>query len=414
MALGILLKKRDFGLLWVAQLISFIGDAVFGTALMWWSLKTTGSGTVVGLIQSISTLPAVVLGPFAGTLADRLRPKVLLVGSDLFRALLTFGFGILASRSGMDFWNVAALCGLLSAASIFHSPTTLTVIPRVVSPEQLDEAMALHTIVRDISKLVGPAIGGAIITIHSAAAAFFLDSLSFVVSSILIILMKIGDAPKEETGESVMTQLVEGFRYVRKQKTLFSMLIGFGWLNLFVVPLMVFIPIAVDRVFHGEAMSLGACEGVLALGSVLAGLAFQSLFGGIPTSRLLFRVLAVNGLIFLGFGVNSLFPVFLAGLFFLGGCFTAVNVGVLTVFQHKVDPAMKGRFFSFVEVLSFALFPIAMGIAGIGADKLGLPVCFGICGTGVLVLAVGFALLPGLDSPSPPDPAPSAVEPPKG
>jgi MFS family permease len=146
------------------------------------------------------------------------------------------------------------------------------------------------------------------------------------------------------------------------------------------------------------SVALGISEGFLALGSVFTGLMFVPLFGNIPTSRLVVRVLGFSGLLFLFFSQCVWYPVFLVALFLLGGCFTGVNVAVLTLFQRSVDPEMKGRFFALVEVLSFALFPISLAAAGVLADRIGVPWCYAVCGIGILLLTVRFARIPGLSS----------------
>jgi MFS family permease len=403
MSLAIVRRRPNFGLLWAAQLISFIGEGVFQIAMLWWMVQKTKSGTIVGLILSVSYLPGVLIGPFAGTLADRVNPKILLIGADLTRALLLGVFSLMASYDSLEVWHIFLLCALLSTASIFHSPTTLTVIPKVVKPEEIEEAMALHSIVRDLARLVGPALGGMIMAYFSASQAFAINSMALVLSALLISLIALENPVAEEVKESVFTQLAEGLRYVRSQKILFSMLTGFGLLNLFVIPIMVLLPLTVDTTLKLGSMHLGICEGGLATGSVLTGLTFSKLFGGVALSKLLVRTLFSSGILFVVFAVNKVFPVFLVGLFLLGGCFTAVNIAVLTLYQKLVAPEMKGRFFALVETICFAFFPISMALAGFLADTIGLGATYGFCAAGILLLSLRFALIPGLaeyDEPS--------------
>lgn len=409
MVLEILTKHRNFGLLWLAQLVSFIGEGIMQTAMIWWVISKTGSGTTVGFIMSVSFLPAVLIGPFAGTLADRLPAKLLLIGADLFRACLVGAVAVTAWQDHLSIPLLLAMCGTLAAAGVFHSPTTLTVIPRVVPPEKIEEAMALHTIVRDISKLAGPALGGAIIARWSVAEAFVAHAGCLVLSSICVAVLSMAPRPEQSGQEGVFAQLTAGFRYVRDNRVLRDILIGFGGLNLFAVPIVVLLPLSIRNVFALDAFELGVSEGVLALGSVVTGLAFVRLFAGMRTSVLLVRVLGISGLLFAFFAFNPYFSLYLMGLFFLGGCFTAVNVAVLTLFQRTVDPEMKGRFFAFVEVLSFSLIPIAMAAAGALADKFGIATVYNICALGTVFLTWRFARIDGLATLDH-EPSPEAVE----
>lgn len=396
MFLDILTKQRNFGLLWLAQLVSFIGEGIMQTAMIWWVISETGSGTTVGFIMSVSFLPAVLVGPFAGTLADRLPAKLLLIGADLFRAVLVCAVGVMAWNGHLSIPILLGMCATLAAAGVFHSPTTLTVIPRVVPSEKIEEAMALHTIVRDISKLAGPALGGMIIARWSVAEAFLSHAGCLVFSSICIAIMSMAPKAVNADQESVLFQLRAGLRYVRDHSVLKNILVGFGCLNLFAVPIIVLLPLSIRNIFARDAFDLGVSEGVLALGSVVTGLAFVRLFSGVRTSVLLVRVLGLSGLLFTFFAYNPYFSLYLVALFFLGGCFTAVNVAVLTLFQRTVDPEMKGRFFALVEVLSFALIPIAMATAGALADKISIPAVYQICGAGTIWLTWRFSRIEGL------------------
>ncbi len=398
MFLEILTKQRNFGLLWLAQLVAFIGEGIMQTAMIWWVISKTGSGTTVGFIMSVSFLPAVLIGPFAGTLADRLPAKLLLIGADLFRACLVGAVAVTAWQDHLSIPLLLAMCGTLAAAGVFHSPTTLTVIPRVVPPEKIEEAMALHTIVRDISKLAGPAIGGAIIARWSVAEAFAAHAACLAFSALCVTVMSMAPRSGHEGQEGVLTQLTAGLRYVRDHRVLRDILVGFGGLNLFAVPIVVLLPLSIRNVFGLDAFELGVSEGVLALGSVVTGLTFVRLFAGMRTSVLLVRVLGLSGLLFAFFAYNPYFSLYLIALFFLGGCFTAVNVAVLTLFQRTVDPEMKGRFFALVEVLSFSLIPIAMAAAGALSDKLGIAAVYTICALGTAFLTWRFACIDGLST----------------
>lgn len=398
MVLDILTKQRNFGLLWLAQLVSFIGEGIMQTAMIWWVISKTGSGTTVGFIMSVSFLPAVLIGPFAGTLADRLPAKLLLIGADLFRAVLVGAVAVMAWNDHLSIPLLLGMCATLAAAGVFHSPTTLTVIPRVVPPEKIEEAMALHTIVRDISKLAGPALGGMIIARWSVAEAFAAHAACLVLSSLCIAIMSMAPKAENPDQEGVLHQLTAGLRYVRDHRVLMDILIGFGCLNLFAVPIVVLLPLSIKSIFALDAFELGVSEGILALGSVITGLTFVKIFSGISTSVMLVRVLGLSGLLFAFFAYNPYFPLYLVALFFLGGCFTAVNVAVLTLFQRTVDPEMKGRFFALVEVISFALIPIAMAAAGALADKLSISAVYKICAVGILWLTWRFSRIDGLST----------------
>ncbi|HNV68667.1 MAG TPA: MFS transporter [Candidatus Ozemobacteraceae bacterium] len=431
MSFPLVYQRPEFGKLWLAQLIAFIGDGIFQIAMVMWLIQKTNSGTLVGLIISVSFLPAVLIGPFAGTLADRLPPKVLLIGADVSRGLLLAIFAGVAGNDLLEVWHLFLICSLLATAGVFHSPTTLAVIPRLVSPDQIDGAMALHTVVRDLSKLIGPALGGFIVARWSVPVAFACNAFALFFSAACIAMMSI--PPRTATGgdKQVLTQLWEGLAYVRRQDTIFRMLSGFAFLNLFAAQILVLLPLTVMQLLLRDSVALGFCEGALALGSVAIGFFFVQILTRIPTSKLFLGSMAGSGVLFLVFAGNvrfwktlaSLFapaataeamvgapgwgswgllvapyPTFIVGLFLLGGCFAAVNIAALTIFQKIVAPDMKGRFFSLVEALSYVSLPLASALAGYLADHAGIPVTYVIGGVGLLILTWRFSRIPGLTS----------------
>lgn len=418
---NILFKNREFRLLWLSQLTTFIGEGIFQTAMIWWVIQQTGSGTMVGLITSMSFLPAVLIGPFAGTLVDRMNPKILLNGANLSRALFMTVFGYIAISGNLEIYMLFWLCGLVSAFGVVDSPTILICVPRVVEESDMEESMALITIVRDISRLIGPALGGLIIARWSVGHAFWGNTICLLLSALCVVLVNIGKIERSDESEGIFAQLKAGFKYVWAEKLLFKLLTGFGMLNLFVVPIIVLLPLTISNVFmqvdseHFEtamisigswemkgSMALGVSNGILALGSVITGLFFVKLFSSVKNSKLLIRALAVNAALFAIFAFNaSSYVLFNLGLFFFGGCVTSVNVALLSLFQKTVAPEMKGRFFALVEVLSFALFPLALAASGSLADIVGVRGCYAICATGVLVIAVFLGSqkdLPALDA----------------
>lgn len=416
---SILVKNYQFRLLWLSQLTTFIGEGIFQTAMIWWVIQQTGSGTMVGLITSMSFLPAVLIGPFAGTLVDRMNPKILLNGANLSRALFMVIFGYIALIGALEVNMLFVLCALVSAFGVVDSPTILICVPRVVEESEMEESMALITIVRDISRLAGPAIGGLIIARWSVGHAFGGNAICLLLSALCVWLVNLGKVERADNSESIFVQLKAGLKYVWERSILFKLLVSFGLLNLFVVPIIVLLPLTISEVFlqgvSAEAegaiintgfielrgsVALGIANGILALGSVITGLFFVKIFSGVKNSKLLIGALFVNVSIYAAFGFNESFLLFCVGLVMLGACFTSVNVALLSLFQKTVDPDMKGRFFALVEVLSFALFPLALSGAGTLSDIIGVKGCYMICAAGVLVITIFLYMqkdLPSLD-----------------
>src|SRR5215216_5054705 len=172
-----LLGNGRFLRLWVGQGISFVGDAVSMVALVVLIVQITGSATAVGGALVARLLPTLA-SPLAGVLADRLDRRVILVASDLARAVLILG--MVFARDLVVLYVLAFLMGL---ARTFFNPTIRAAFPSVVGGGDLTRANALISGTFSTSIMVGPALGGLLVASIGVDAAFLLDAATYVISA---------------------------------------------------------------------------------------------------------------------------------------------------------------------------------------------------------------------------------------
>lgn len=386
----VLFKYPKFGLLWFAQLFVYIGDAIFNTALVWWFLSKNLAGANIGLVLSLASLPAVVLGPFAGTLVDLINPKCTIIIADICRAFLVLYFAYLSSLDIINTNFVYLLIILFSIFGVFHGPATLSVIGKFVNSNDLNRAMAIHSINRDISKLIGPSICGIIIANLSISSAFKTFAVLLIVAVIMILLIPFPSKNAQFNKINFFSELKEGFIYVHKQSTVSKMLIMLGFLNFFVIPIVLFIPLSVKHLFNKGSYELGLSESLLALGSIFVGFTYEYLFVHFSINKVLFYLITLSGFVYILIGSFSSFGLFLGFLFVLGICFAAVNITMLTYFQRKIKDEMKGRFFSLVEVISYITFPVSLAFFGYFSDYVSVKYLYFICGFSIVIISCIF------------------------
>src|SRR5215207_6340765 len=167
-----LLKNTRFLRLWIGQGTSFLGDAVSMVALVVLVVQITGSASAVGGALVARLLPALA-SPLAGVLADRLDRRLVLVASDLARAVLILG--IVFAR---DLVVLYVLVFLMGVARTFFNPTVRAAFPSVVGGGDLTRANALISGTFSVSEAVGPALGGRLVASVDANAAFVLDAVT--------------------------------------------------------------------------------------------------------------------------------------------------------------------------------------------------------------------------------------------
>jgi MFS transporter, DHA3 family, macrolide efflux protein len=212
-----LLLTRDFGLVWSGQLISQIGDGVSKLALLWFVYAVTGSPLKTSIIGLLQTIPPIVLGPIIGVYVDRLSKKVLLITSDLLRALL---IGLIPCLIPVESFTVSVLYVLVflhAMASAVFGPALTASIPTFVQKKRFTAANALLQGTTSLGIIFGPAMSGLGIAAYGSQEVLCLNAATYVISAMCLMLVRFGKpaalTPSRATPPTMWQDLVEGFRY---------------------------------------------------------------------------------------------------------------------------------------------------------------------------------------------------------
>src|ERR671916_217794 len=190
-----LLRNVRFLRLWIGQGASFVGDAVSMVALVVLVVEITGSASAVGGALVARLLPTVA-SPLAGVLADRVDRRVVLVASDLARAVLVLG--LVFAR---DLATIYVLVFLMGLARAFFNPTVRAAFPSVVGGGDLIRANALISGTFSVSETAGPALGGLLVATVGVEAAFMLDAVTYLVSAVMLALTPLA-RPQRKDGNA--------------------------------------------------------------------------------------------------------------------------------------------------------------------------------------------------------------------
>src|ERR671921_1501269 len=204
-----LLRNARFLRLWVGQGTSFVGDAVSMVALVVLVVQITGSASAVGGALLVRLLPTIA-SPLAGVLADRVDRRVVLVASDLARAVLVVG--LVFAR---DLATIYVLVFLMGLARAFFNPTVRAAFPSVVGRGDLTRANALIGGTFSTSIMAGPALGGLLVASIGIDAAFLADAATYLISAILLSTVPLPRPQRESWEEAGFVQeLRSGFGYL--------------------------------------------------------------------------------------------------------------------------------------------------------------------------------------------------------
>ena len=391
-------RNRSFTLLWTASLLSTIGSALTSLAASILVYRLTGSALSVGLMLMATAGPSLVVGLIAGVFVDRLDRKRIMIVADVIRAVLValipflLPFGIV--------W-LYVIVMVSSAVGQFHEPAHASILPEVASDEDLAAANALMQISSFGSTAFGFALAGLITSRFPIAWAFYLDSVSYVLSAVCILLVHI--PPPNVEGHSsvaaVLRNLKGGVAFLFRTPLLRSLFViclpvflGYGLHNALLLPFAV-------RALGASEFEYGLLEGLSAGGFIVGALLMVRL-----TDRLHEGQWVALSYLAIGLGkfvVAPLSSVPLAlGIYTILGIVNAPNyIGRSLIIQRYTPREMRGRVNSAFLVTRNVMYLLGMGAAGL-ADVfdvrwlLVISAVLVVCG-GLLVL-----VLPGLGQPA--------------
>jgi MFS family permease len=336
-----LLRNARFLRLWIGQGISFVGDAVSMVALVVLVVHLTGSASAVGGALVARLLPTIA-SPLAGVLADRVDRRVVLVASDLARAVLILGLVF-----AKDLATIYVLVFLMGLARTVFNPTVRAAFPSVVGEGDLTRANALIGGTFSTSIMVGPALGGLLVASIGVDAAFLADAATYLVSAVLLSRIPLPRPRREsEEVEGFVRELRSGFSYLIGTRVPLAIVVG-AFLTILTinatVPAEVFLAketFGAGDVGYGLLVSL--CGGGMVLGSTVMAV----LGDRINLVFLYFLSIFVGACALIGTGLAPAFVLALGALTVEGVATGIDNVATDTILQKHVPDAFLGRVFS--------------------------------------------------------------------
>lgn len=392
------LGVRDFRLLWLGQGVSLFGDQFYLVALPWLTLQLTGSGLALGTVLMLTGGSRAIFQLFGGALSDRVAARVLMIVSNVARALATAAIMTLVITGVVQLWHLYLFSIIFGALDAFFLPAIFSVVPMLIAREILGAGNALLRGTSRFMALIGPAIAGLVVSHQNLGTAFAVDAATFVFAAFMIGLMNErrrpgGDQPDSEDAEGalrskgLLTSIGEGLRYAWNQPLIRALLFFIAAFEFsFVGPFSVGLAAMAKVRFETGASALGwmlsAFGGGMLAGTILAGSI------RVPRRRglLIISVSALCGvgLILLGFAANvASASVFLA---FIGAGGGVVNILVLGLLQSETDRRLLGRVMGFLLFGSILMETVSYAVAGVVADA-NLTVLFVIGGAIMLVIS---------------------------
>lgn len=338
--------------------------------------ELTGSALATGLMFIVESIPPVVLGSLAGVFADRWDRKWTMVTADLLRAGILLL--LLLLRSADWLWVVYVAAFLESAITQFFSPAKDALVPNLVGKEHLVQANSLNAIATNMTRLVGPALGGALLGLLGLTSVVLVDSVSYFVSGVMIAFIVTSgkpsaDAPKPRISfTAVWREWLEGLRVVRRSQTVSALFIVVAVIalgeGLIVVSLVPF----VERILGGGALEFGYLASSQAIGGIIASAIIGRVSRKVKARYLIGFGGIVNGLLLFGIFSTTSLPLILAFFLLAGFPIVAIFVSVNALLQGGVSDEFRGRVFGAYYTTIAVIALVGRGVASTLNDRVGV------------------------------------------
>jgi MFS family permease len=384
------LAERDFRVVWIGQAVSMTGTWMQMIAQGLLVLTLWNSAFALGALNFSNALPSLVVMLFGGVLADRADKRRILLTTQVIMGLLALAVGLLVLADSIQYWMLIAATICLGIAFGYDMPAYQAFLPDLVPQEKIGQVVALNSSTFHGTRMIGPAMAGAVIGVFGIATAYFLNAASFVAVIISLLIVRYRPRPRDEHGPphvGAIEGLREGVRHARGRGNLRAMLLLTGLNTTFVFPIIaVLTPFYVKNVLHEGPGTLGLLWAGSGVGSMIGAFALIWQSRSNRAGRIwLATLIAPVGLLIMAVTREPL--VALAVQPFVSFAFSSQLGLIQTMIQESTPQQFRGRVMSLHGITFNGTMPFAALVASGLSVAVGLP--WVMAGAACLYLACG-------------------------
>jgi MFS family permease len=356
-------RYRDFRLFWTSIFISNIGTWMQMTAINWLLYKLTKSPLQLGLNGLFRAGPALALGIFSGTLADRYDRKKLLLTTQCLLGTLALTLGILDHSENIRPWHIYMMTFLSAAVGSCDGPARQALFPLLVPKKVLPNAVALNAILWKGAALLGPMLGGVAISLMGTSGAFYANAASFLVVVSALMMMKTS-SPGAETGRHFASEVKAGLSYVVSQDVILGVIVMEATTSIFGLDNALLTIFASDILRVG-ADGFGLLQSARGLGAVIGSSLYIAFGQGPAQGKILLTSALLYGIGFVLFGYSPSFVLSLLLLAFVGAMDTIWAAARSTILQWLAPERLRGRIMGIFQLSNQGLNPLGQVETGL-------------------------------------------------
>jgi MFS family permease len=386
------LSIRNFRVFFFGLLVSVTGPWMQTTAQAWLVLKLTNSSLALATVASLQFLPIMLFSLIGGAVADSFPRRKLMFFTQAFAALQALGLGVLVITDAVTIWHIYVLAVTLGIINALDNPLRQAFVSELVDVPRLPNAIALVSMVQNMGRIVGPAIGGIALAVFGVGVAFILNAATFIAILLALALIRTGElqAVRVAAKAGIVSQIGESLSYARKTPTIMFVLIATCFIGLFGQNFTTIVPLVSNFLVHASAAEFGLLNSCLGTGSFAAAFLLTSR-GSPSVSRIIGSGLCF-GLVLIAISLTSNLLVSCALFVIVGASAVTFSASINTSLQIQAPQDMRGRFASMAHLLITGSSPIGAMLTGFVAETMGVWISVFLNGA-LCCLGMGVALI---------------------
>jgi MFS family permease len=383
-------KVRNFRLYATGAIVSNIGTWMQRVAQDWLVLELTHSGTALGIVTGLQFLPALLLGPYAGLVADRFPKRRVLTCTQIAMSIVALVLGTLTITGLVVPWHVYLLALLFGVGTAFDAPARQSFVVEMVGRDELANAVGLNSASFNMARLIGPALAGLLIHWVGTGPVILINAFTYVAVILSLQLMRVSElhTPKPAARDKGMIR--DGMRYLWRRPDLMMVLVTVFFAGTFGLNFQLTSALMATQTFHKGAGEYGILGSILAIGS-LSGALLAARRARIR-ARLVIGAALVFGVMAI---ISGLMPTYLSYALVLplvGLASLTMLTSANATMQLSVDPTMRGRVMALYMTVLMGGTPIGSPLIGWVGQQFG-PRWSLIVGGGLTILGTTASVL---------------------
>ncbi|KGR79088.1 MFS transporter [Ureibacillus manganicus] len=375
-----LFKNKKFVILWLAQAASGLGSTFATFTLAWLVYEMTGSKVAMGSVWVSFMLPNIIIQLFAGPFLDRWDRKKVMIFSEWSRAATFLILFIFLSLNLVQAWQLFIVSIAIGIAQPIFYPASMAYVADILPKEKLIKGNSLLEGTGQVMMLLGPTLGGLLISFFGIEAVLLILIISLGASGALLMKNPSSKKRRIEKKESWYFQFKEGLQFYR----VYPVLLGVGLMMMLInfssgAAQPMFLPYITDEL-GGTAFQYGLFTSAFSFGMLAGTLLTGTLKEPKNRKRVMLGALFLNGVLFLGLAWTPFYWLALVISFGQGLFAIIFNINNTTLYQRRVPEHLRGRVFSVRILLAQAGIPFGAALGGLFAQIFSIPILFTVLG----------------------------------